>query len=130
MKKKDINSILIVSIITLITIASIIKSQKKEIKADIKIEQKKEFEFIGVKLIEVDTIEVKSITDATSMYKTKKGLILEDMVFADNNIKLLKAKKALYFDNTMYLYDNIEFYKKDGFIYYTNRAIMIKKLKF
>jgi hypothetical protein len=129
MKKKDINSIFIVFIITFVTIASITQLQKQEIKADVKIEQKKEFEFIGVKLIEVDTIDVKSITNATSMYKTKKGFILEDMVFVDNNIKLLKAKKALYFDNTMYLYDNIEFYKSDGFVYYTDRAIYDKKVE-
>jgi len=126
--KKKYFTILIIFMITFITITSITKLQKNELKTETKIGVQKEFEFIGVKLIEVDTTDIKSITDATSMYKTKKGFILEDMIFVDNNIKLLKAKKALYSNNIIYLYDNIEFYKKDGFIYYTDRAIYNKKI--
>jgi len=115
--------LLIVSFIIVATVASIVQLQKGSLKSKANIKSKKEIEFRGAKIVEVDEQRVKSTTHAKRIYKTKERFVLFDVAFQNDYQDFLSSQKAIYRGIEIYFYQDVKFRSYNGFTYYTNQAV-------
>jgi|GEM_PF-1170424 len=121
--RENFKAIVIVSLIIIATVASIVKLQTTTLKSTKTVKSEKEVEFTHAKIIEVDSTQIKSITDAKSIYKTKESFILTDIVFQNSFSDLLSANKAIQKGKELHFYQDVTFKRRNGFQYFTNHAI-------
>jgi len=124
---QDRKRIILVVAIIVITIVSIYQLQHNTVHKSKNLKSSKEVEFSDAKIVEVNRDQIKSITHAKRIYKTKKELLMFGVKFENSFKDILTSHKAIQKAKEIHFYKDVKFLRNSGFTYYTNRAIYNQK---